>query len=432
MSGGIRFSILIIVLVTTGCIDAAATLSGSSDPAVGSMTLHSVPEIAADFPGETVDEPYDVMSEWVDAAQDLEVADTPVDVGETLDSAESVEEIDLDVASEVCLPDCAERECGSDGCDGLCGLCPDTKPVCSFGLCQACAKDCVDKECGSDGCGGSCGACPETFLCVQGACQPPACAPQSALYEDAFEHCSQGQFDIVDFESWDDVTWWGVTFDPYSAPCSLYLGDLTTRTYDTGERVHLVLVSPPVSLPSGVLSVVKMRLLVDLEPVPSPLYPYDYDVLYLFADIVGGEDSTASEAVYSTKELLNDTGGVYVPVAVGLYGLEGRTIRLRFVFDTLDSVDNGHFGVLMDDLSVEVMCPFCSNDGHCDDGDPCTQDTCVEASSKQGFGACFHEVDPLCCVGAGLMYCDDSDPCTVDICNANSGLCEHVPIDCEP
>jgi len=61
-----------------------------------------------------------------------------------------------------CEPQCDNVECGEpDGCGGVC--CDDSP----------CVPDCAEKSCGSDGCGGSCpdtcrGACDEDT----GACQP--------------------------------------------------------------------------------------------------------------------------------------------------------------------------------------------------------------------------------------------------------------------
>ncbi|MFM1889685.1 MAG: hypothetical protein RLZZ565_442, partial [Planctomycetota bacterium] len=48
----------------------------------------------------------------------------------------------------------------------------------------------------------------------------------------------------------------------------------------------------------------------------------------------------------------------------------------------------------------------------CDDGDPCTVDTCVD-------GECVHTA----------INCDDGDPCTVDTCV--DGVCVHTPIDAD-
>ena len=75
---------------------------------------------------------------------------------------------------EVCTPDCEGKECGVDGCGDTCGTCPDGQGCGADGLCQ-CAPDCGGKICGDDGCGGSCGACAPGSTCQEGACIPDAC-----------------------------------------------------------------------------------------------------------------------------------------------------------------------------------------------------------------------------------------------------------------
>ncbi len=82
-----------------------------------------------------------------------------------------------------CVPlTCADlgRQCGdwSDGCDGLaeCGACPASQVCGEDGLCQPeCVPDCAGRCCGSDGCGGVCSdTCADTQqVCDQGSC---ACA----------------------------------------------------------------------------------------------------------------------------------------------------------------------------------------------------------------------------------------------------------------
>jgi hypothetical protein len=73
-----------------------------------------------------------------------------------------------------CLPDCHNKECGSNGCGGSCGFCAQGND-CVDGLCFVCEPDCANKECGGDGCGGSCGTCQDGAkcmgaICVQGPC----------------------------------------------------------------------------------------------------------------------------------------------------------------------------------------------------------------------------------------------------------------------
>ena len=70
-----------------------------------------------------------------------------------------------------CEPQCGEKECGPDGCTGVCGVCPADQECTPEGKCAECQPDCDGKECGDDGCGASCGECPlEYYICQEGAC----------------------------------------------------------------------------------------------------------------------------------------------------------------------------------------------------------------------------------------------------------------------
>jgi hypothetical protein len=73
-----------------------------------------------------------------------------------------------------CVPQCAGKECGDNGCGGTCGNCP-ANYACSYGHCT-CNASCTGKECGSDGCGGSCGQCPTGKTCVGNKCKS-SCTP---------------------------------------------------------------------------------------------------------------------------------------------------------------------------------------------------------------------------------------------------------------
>lgn len=86
-----------------------------------------------------------------------------VDVGPVdLDTAVSVDASpgDASVADAICVPDCSGRECGSDGCGGVCGTC-DRGSACSGGECVPrttpgefdcggiieCVQECRTEEC---------------------------------------------------------------------------------------------------------------------------------------------------------------------------------------------------------------------------------------------------------------------------------------------
>ena len=81
-----------------------------------------------------------------------------------------------------CQPNCAGKDCGNGGCleePDACGVCPGDHLCNVFGKCYPppCEPDCTGVECGSDGCGGSCGVCPENTGCVDGACVEGVCVP---------------------------------------------------------------------------------------------------------------------------------------------------------------------------------------------------------------------------------------------------------------
>ncbi len=71
-----------------------------------------------------------------------------------------------------CVPDCAGKVCGPNGCGGSCGTC-QANEVCQGGACL-CVPNCASRECGPDGCGGTCKPgcaagvpCLDTGKCAQ-------------------------------------------------------------------------------------------------------------------------------------------------------------------------------------------------------------------------------------------------------------------------
>ena len=81
---------------------------------------------------------------------------------------------------EACIPDCAGKECGDDGCSGSCGDCAGGELCNGLATCydpSNCVPDCAEGsiECGDDGCGGSCGMCSGGDTCnnISGQCVSP-------------------------------------------------------------------------------------------------------------------------------------------------------------------------------------------------------------------------------------------------------------------
>ena len=76
----------------------------------------------------------------------------------------------------LCAYDCNDKECGSNGCGGTCGFCPEGKS-CVQGKCEDCTPDCSSQECGPDNCGGSCGECGGGKHCQGQSCLEAPCWP---------------------------------------------------------------------------------------------------------------------------------------------------------------------------------------------------------------------------------------------------------------
>lgn len=69
-----------------------------------------------------------------------------------------------------CVPQCAGRQCGDDGCGGVCGQC-SAGQTCSPQRMCTCTPSCAGRTCGDNGCGGSCGTCMNGQFCTAaGAC----------------------------------------------------------------------------------------------------------------------------------------------------------------------------------------------------------------------------------------------------------------------
>lgn len=102
-------------------------------------------------------------------------SETPSDPTDTSDTATPSDPTDTtpsDPSDPNCQPNCAGKQCGSDGCGGQCGMCGEGK-ICDIGTftCQ-CNRKCDGTTCGDDGCGGTCSCqnlndtCdPETKIC---------------------------------------------------------------------------------------------------------------------------------------------------------------------------------------------------------------------------------------------------------------------------
>jgi hypothetical protein len=157
---GIHMSlILTLMLMVAGCS------MGDGEGAL-SMTL-----AGGDSDSQVVSPNHDAAIPNVDEPSELD----PEDAGGANGSDVSVGSEDAailptDEDETLCLVECDDRECGSNGCGGSCGECGDGLSCSVDGSCEAPAPDCTPQcfrnTCGGDGCGGTCGQCGDGASCV--------------------------------------------------------------------------------------------------------------------------------------------------------------------------------------------------------------------------------------------------------------------------
>ncbi len=77
----------------------------------------------------------------------------------------------------LCQPNCSNKQCGPNGCGGVCGQCSSGNQCDASGKC-VCQPNCSGKQCGSNGCGGFCGQCSSGNQCdANGICKSPPPPP---------------------------------------------------------------------------------------------------------------------------------------------------------------------------------------------------------------------------------------------------------------
>jgi hypothetical protein len=141
---------------------------------------------------------------------------------------------------------------------------------------------------------------------------------------------------------------WHVT-DHHSAspPNSLYFGSekKTPPDFDTGEIVVGSMLSPPFTLPTVGSASLSFMAYMDTEASGQ------YDQFSVSVDFGG-----TSIEVWSKAEIGPIPTPGFVEASADLSNWLGKSIRVRFHFDSIDSLINYGEGVLIDDVSIESSC----------------------------------------------------------------------------
>jgi len=208
----------------------------------------------------------------------------------------------------------------------------------------------------------------------------------------------------------DGYVGWQVSDDiPYADDTALFYGNTLHSDYDNGEQNSGYVITPEILLQPGVANTMMFDVFMEIETALA------YDLFQVQVDWTG-EDVWIP--VWDKSELLSMlTWNTY---AVDLAGLAGETIRVRFWFDTVDSVANDLLGIFLDNLVLSSTClpKPCVEDADCADDVPGTIGTCAG-------DLCVYEISEEPCQDAG--DCEDDDLCTIDTCEGV--ICEYTIAD---
>ncbi|MFH1531226.1 MAG: hypothetical protein ABIK09_10920 [Pseudomonadota bacterium] len=310
--------------------------------------------------------------------------------------------------------DCEDdNPCTTDVCPGLESMCNnaaipgcclddagcDDGDPCTADFCTSEGGECYHLEicCESDGdCDDGDDVCTDD-VCVDQFCQflpsgaPGCCIP--VVYENDFE----GDLDGWTINNSSSAFGWKLsTAKSVSGAQSLAYTDAGGTSYGTSNNGTCL--SPPLELPNQPGLALSFMLWYQIE---SCCDDFDLSVVH-----PGGTTLIANYA--SSAE------PTWQPVTFDATAYQGQTVQLLLAFACDSSISFD--GVFIDDLVVTQEC--CSDDAVCDDGNPCTTDSCPGLESL-----CINQWEPLCCLAAA--DCDDMDECTQDLCV--DMVCEYEP-----
>ncbi|MEC9073275.1 MAG: hypothetical protein VX938_12875, partial [Myxococcota bacterium] len=221
---------------------------------------------------------------------------------------------------------------------------------CTVGICLTDVGVCSWSATGLDD-GTCCGQdvdCAPSGECVVSSCEAMTCVESPTSGTAPFWSATWPEGTL---EGWvasgdgKDAKWQTTDVQAISSPYSLYYGRLPELDYDVGVTSGSV-ISPVITPPAGASGLtLRFWRSANIEPLVSS------DKLHLEL-VTEGEESP----VLWDK---NDDGGPglgWKEEVVDLQGLVSGPFQLRFVFDSVDDVNNSGMGVLVDDLEVLQDC----------------------------------------------------------------------------
>ncbi|MCX9011094.1 MAG: choice-of-anchor J domain-containing protein [Candidatus Methanoperedens sp.] len=157
----------------------------------------------------------------------------------------------------------------------------------------------------------------------------PTPAPSDRIY---YFDVESGQ------DGWQTTGLWHVTGNRYSSSShSFWYGDENSKTYKTDRDNSGTLVSPQINL-QGDHPVLYFRSWYQTEPSKA----YDRKVVQI----------SVNNGAWTDLKMITDTPQAWNQEAIDLSDYAGSSVRLRFLFDTLDGNMNNYEGWYVDDIEI--------------------------------------------------------------------------------
>lgn len=284
--------------------------------------------------------------------------------------------------------------------------------------------DCVDCLIDDD-CAGQrecrIGTCNDDLYCdFAYDLEPPCCVANFALDEDFQSGTMPVDWTV---EGDGSNVQWQVYTDGDTLESSLFFGDAATLTYANGvEQVQGSVTSTELVLPDPATTVVPtvvvawdLFLSTEFDDIPfSPEIPIDNLTMSIIYDDGG---VMVEDILWDSRNIEGTTNDEWISLGVDITDYAGRTVYIKFTFDSYDGNENIYPGPWIDNLVVRSVCgDACGSDAECDDGDACTDDACIGL-------LCEHTLAYKDCCET-VEDCLEPDECTAVSCEDNT--CTYV------
>ena len=358
-----------------------------------------------------------------------------------------------------------KNSCTNDSCDAKTGgcafaaktdgaFCTDgaactTPDACKAGKCVGVAKDCDDGlACTVDSCVAATGvcehkaatdgavcndgdACTLSSSCKAGKCVGVDACQAKTVFADSFACGTTGYWVFTKPAATGDPAFDidGTPATPKPQSCSLNFNNGKNITALSGGRVQGAATSAVITVQSGAGATLSFLSYHDTESSQS----YDKRFVEISDD--------GFVAHVAQVQLVNNTGNkAWTSQSVDLAAWLGKSVRVRFRFDSVDGISNAGEGWFVDDVKIiaKSVLSACKVAKDCGDGGQCatvacTAGACVLTPAGKDGAACSDgdacTSGDACakgvCVGAAKV-CDDKNPCTWDACSPSTGACTAV------